>query len=169
MSVQREPIGSAHPTRPASITRRCQDSINPRTHPDIMLHSPEIDPSNREHPYWYARVIGIYHAWVSRTTTIGFGPSTPAQRAYFLWVRWFELDTSAPGGFLARRLHRLRFVNSEDPTTSAFSFINPNDVLRAAHIFGAYAHGRTDEYLPPSVARLSPECDEDWKYYYANM
>jgi hypothetical protein len=35
------------------------DMINPRMHPDIMLRSPETDEGAE--PYWYARVIGIYH------------------------------------------------------------------------------------------------------------
>ena len=149
--------------------RRCQDSINPRTHPDIMVCSAEDDPYNQGHPFWYGRVIGIHHVWVSRTASIGFGPSTPTQKVEFLWVRWFELDISAPGGFRARRLHRLRFTDFEDPINEPFGFISPSDVLRAAHIIPGYAYGRTDELLPPSVARQAPECDEDWKFYYTNL
>jgi len=42
--------------------RREQDSLNPRTHANIMVLSPEDDPS--AHPYWYARIIGIYHTLV---------------------------------------------------------------------------------------------------------
>src|SRR4051794_2377362 len=44
--------------------RRAQDSINPRTHPDILLLShDDLDQEEEErHPYWYARVIGIFHA-----------------------------------------------------------------------------------------------------------
>jgi hypothetical protein len=40
--------------------RREQDSINPRTHTDIMMLSHEDDDNDR-HPYWYARVIKIFH------------------------------------------------------------------------------------------------------------
>jgi hypothetical protein len=33
------------------------DTVNPRTHPDIMLRSPEVEEGAE--PYWYARVIGV--------------------------------------------------------------------------------------------------------------
>jgi hypothetical protein len=43
---------------------RCNtDTINPQTYPDIMVKSPETGPNGQ--PYWYARVIGIFHATVS--------------------------------------------------------------------------------------------------------
>jgi hypothetical protein len=38
--------------------KREYDAINPRTHADIMVLSGETNP---RHPYWYARVLGIYH------------------------------------------------------------------------------------------------------------
>ncbi len=149
--------------------RRCQDSINPRTHPDVMVHAQEDDPWNYGHPYYYGRILGIYHVWASRCASIGFGPPTPVQRIEFLRVRWFHLDALAPGGLKARRLHRLQFTPFKDPIRAPFGFISPSDVIRAAHIIGAYAHGRTDAFLPPSSARLDTECDEDWVYYYVNM
>jgi len=37
--------------------RRDQDSINPKTHPDILM----LASDSQSHPYIYARVIGIYH------------------------------------------------------------------------------------------------------------
>ena len=40
------------------------DTVNPCTHPDIMLHSP-INKEGAE-PYWYARVLGVYHANMSK-------------------------------------------------------------------------------------------------------
>ena len=36
------------------------DTVNPHSHPDIMLRSP-INEEGAE-PYWYVRVLGIYHA-----------------------------------------------------------------------------------------------------------
>ncbi|KAG2743414.1 hypothetical protein P692DRAFT_201723632, partial [Suillus brevipes Sb2] len=38
--------------------RREQDTINLRTRADIMVLSHEEE---KTHPYWYARVIGIFH------------------------------------------------------------------------------------------------------------
>ncbi|KAH9004426.1 hypothetical protein EDB84DRAFT_1573164 [Lactarius hengduanensis] len=47
--------------------RREQDSINPRTHPNIMVLRPDgPDP----HPYWYARIIGIFHIVVDHSEPI---------------------------------------------------------------------------------------------------
>lgn len=37
--------------------RHKYDTVNPRTHADVMVLSGETRPS---HPYWYARVLGIY-------------------------------------------------------------------------------------------------------------
>ncbi|KAJ3486185.1 hypothetical protein NLI96_g4423 [Meripilus lineatus] len=43
--------------------RRGQDSINPRTtHCNVLLNSRETGPSS--HPFWYAQVLGIFHARV---------------------------------------------------------------------------------------------------------
>ncbi|KAJ8085484.1 hypothetical protein PM082_004300 [Marasmius tenuissimus] len=41
-------------------------TINPRTHPDIMLLADEVTREEERHPYRYARVIGVFHAnvWV---------------------------------------------------------------------------------------------------------
>ncbi|KAG1728014.1 hypothetical protein EDD22DRAFT_961140 [Suillus occidentalis] len=56
------------------------DTINPRTHRDVMVLSGETTPS---HPYWYARVLGIYHmeVWLS-------GGAQPVKR--HLEVLWEE-------------------------------------------------------------------------------
>ena len=40
--------------------RRDANTINPTTHPDIMVKSPETGSDAQ--PFWYARVIGIFHA-----------------------------------------------------------------------------------------------------------
>lgn len=46
--------------------RREYDTINPRTHCDVMVLSGETRP---QHPYWYARVLGIYYFDVWLVTT----------------------------------------------------------------------------------------------------
>ncbi|THU88482.1 hypothetical protein K435DRAFT_592588, partial [Dendrothele bispora CBS 962.96] len=38
--------------------RQDQDSINPRTHADIMA----LAPPDSKHPFIYGRVVGIFHA-----------------------------------------------------------------------------------------------------------
>ena len=45
--------------------QRQTDTINPKSCPDIMVHAPPPDNTTQYEPYWYARVLGIYHAKVS--------------------------------------------------------------------------------------------------------
>ena len=148
--------------------RREQDSLNPRTHADIMVVSQE--PTTREdgtpeHPYWYARIIGIFHTQVLHT-----GPksrTSEPQRMEFLWVRWFGLDQKQPSGWRAKRLHRVGFVDGEDE--AAFGFLDPEQVIRAVHLMPAFHHGRGTSNLKPSIARPLTEKDEDWVFYYIGM
>ena len=137
--------------------RRDQDSINPRTRSDIMVLS---DDDNQQHPYWYARVIGIFHMYVR------IDQRTPI-RVDFLWVRWYGLDTAFKLGFKAKRLHRIGFADSSD--SESFGFVNPANVLRAVHIIPCFALGLTSSILPKSIARQVDENDQDYERYYVNM
>ena len=67
--------------------RRDQDSVNTRTHPDIMVLSCEDDP--RAHPYWYTRVLGIFHLRVLHLDPSAMNHSV--QHMEVLWVQWFGL------------------------------------------------------------------------------
>ena len=68
--------------------QRDGDMINPRTYPDIMVKSPETGP--RAQPYWYAHVIGIFHAMVSSSHA---GVEEKSFRHVdFLWVWWFGVE-----------------------------------------------------------------------------
>ena len=64
------------------------DTINPGTYPDIMVKSPETGPGAQ--PYWYARVIGIFHRMVSSSH------AGVEEKLFwhmdFLWVRWFGVE-----------------------------------------------------------------------------
>lgn len=147
--------------------RRAQDSLNPRTHSDIMVLSHEDLEKDLEnpHPYWYARVIGIFHVDIRYN-----GPEIANQqpkRIDFLWVRWFARHSRSKYGWAARRLPRVGFYPRGDP--NAFGFINPDDVIRAVHLIPAFRYGRTTELLPPSIARHESDNDEDWDWYYVNM
>lgn len=137
--------------------RRCQDSSNPRTHPDVMVLSDEEDEDN---PYWYARVIGIYHVNVHLR-----GQST--QRINFLWVRWFGPDTNYKSGWKAKRLPRIGFMDADDPC--AFSFIDPASIIRAVHLIPTFYLGKTNTIMGPSIARPLSENNEDWWRYYVNL
>jgi hypothetical protein len=142
--------------------RRDQDTINPRTHSDVIVLADEDEDAENTHPYWYARVIGIFHAMVRP------GDSTAFEQMDFLWVRWFGYDTHTRSGFKARRLHQIGFLDSHEDK-GAFGFIDPSDVIRAIHLIPAFKFGTSSEFLPPSVARREDEGDEDYVRYYVAM
>jgi len=147
--------------------RRDGDTINPWVYPDIMVKSPETGPSAE--PYWYARVIGIFHAYVSSTH-----PDVRVRTLRsmdFLWVHWFGVEPGAyRHGFCHTRLPMIGFVESSDKY--AFTFLDPTQVVRGAHIIPAFSAGRTSALLPVprSVARiLTPGEGDDWVNFYVNM
>jgi hypothetical protein len=89
----------------------------------------------------------------------------------FLWVRWFGME---PGryhhGFHYARLPKVGFVESTDPY--AFTFLDPAQVIRGAHVIPAFSEGHTQDLLPAttSVARVLNSTDEDdWVNFYVNM
>ncbi|EMD37183.1 hypothetical protein CERSUDRAFT_50942, partial [Gelatoporia subvermispora B] len=146
--------------------RRAQDSINPRTHGDVMLLSCEDQEEVSDpHPYWYARVVGIYHVDVCEE--VAPRQWSDSQQMDFVLVRWFGRDLKRAGGFSARRLPRVGFMHGDDP--GAFGFLDPKLIIRNAHIILGFAGRRTDELMGPSIARQSIENDEDWDYYCVNM
>ena len=149
--------------------RRNWDTINPKTYPDIMVKSPETGPSAQ--PYWYARVIGIFHAYVSSDHADVGGRDSKLHQMDFLWVRWFEMERSPyRHGFRHARLPKIGWVESSDDY--AFGFLDPTQVIRGAHIIPAFSAGRTSTLLPvtKSAARiLNPGEEDDWLNFYVNM
>ncbi|TCD70859.1 hypothetical protein EIP91_001167 [Steccherinum ochraceum] len=140
--------------------RRGQDSMNPSSHPDIMVPARDLDPDTGEspsgHPYAYARILGVFHAAVSHRVD-GQLPTT--RIVEFLLVRWFRLDTTWKGGFEARRLYRIEFLPESDP--NAFGFLDPDDVIRGSHLIPAFAYGLQED--------ASLYYSDVYKYYYVNF
>ena len=134
--------------------RRDQNVINPRTHADIMVLASEEDVlPDAKTPYWYARVLGIYHTNVSYKT--GEDTWSEPERLEFLHVRWFGRAGRTMGGFRQRRPPRIGFVPEDDD--EAFGFVDPAQVIRGAHIIPAFKYGYSDE-----------ECTT-WRFFYVNM
>lgn len=140
--------------------RRDRDVVNPKTpQRDIMgLLSPE----SGGHPFWYARVLGVYHANV-----VYVGPGMLDYRSHrmeFLWVRHFEVVHDAPIGWSA--LDRVRFLpmvrrdQISQGKPQAFGFIDPSHVLRACHIVPASASGR----LHPDGIAMSKHAQDGKDY-----
>ena len=148
--------------------RREQDTINPWTHADVMILSP---PDHDGHPFWYARVINIFHANVRYVGPRATRTSQKWQRIDFVWVRWFEHDLSYLAGFQHCRLPRLQFINASDPDNTPFSFVDPDDIIRGAYLIPTFNHGATSDLLGPSkLARHLVDYSDDqddYCYYYA--
>ena len=132
-----------------------------------MVKSPETGPQAQ--PYWYACVIGIFHALVSSSHK-GVQDRSLHQMD-FLWVRWFGME---PGryrhGFHYARLPKIGFVESTDQY--AFTFLDPAQVIRGVHAIPAFSEGCTQDLLPvtKSIARvLNPEDEDNWMNLYINM
>ena len=143
------------------------DTVNPCAHPDIMLRSPVVEDGAE--PYWYGRVIWIYHAnvWAENSEIRG---GRTARRMDFLWVRWFGDEPGYYSGFRRARLPKIGFVESTDEF--AFSFIDPANVVRGCHLIPAFNAGRSPDLLPypRSIARrLNSEDVDDWLNFYVNM
>jgi hypothetical protein len=137
--------------------RRSQDCINVRTHPDVMV----LSPHNDKHPYQYARALSIYHGYVYHPS---LGEESTA--VDFVFVRWYERDSTYPAGWVHRHLHRLAFVPESE---GCFGFLDPREIIRAVHLIPAFSAGRTRDYLAASpIARPSSDEDEDWTYFYVN-
>ncbi len=163
--------------------RREQDSINPRTHPDIMM----LAPPGSDHPYLYARVVSIFHVNAYRLDP-DCADIPESELLHILWVRWFDLDTTLPGGFNHFRPHRLKPAPIE---AEPFGFVSPEQVLRGIHIAPAERFGRSEQpSLPYRLLSTESRCDsdtsdarndtddsmadreprkDDWNYYYIGM
>ncbi|KIK32717.1 hypothetical protein CY34DRAFT_100899, partial [Suillus luteus UH-Slu-Lm8-n1] len=142
--------------------RREQDSLNPRTRADIMVLSHETD--EERHPYWYARIIRIFHVEVWNFADASM---TKPQQMNFLFVRWFGRDPTYKSGFSAKRLPRIGFLKGEDPCS--FGFIDPDVIIRGIHLIPAFEHGQTDQLLADSFVRREADLGKDWLYFYVNM
>lgn len=127
-----------------------------------MVYSNEDNDNSLlpKHPFWYAQVLGIFHANVRLDTPDGF---TPYKVIDFLWVRWLGLDSNVKGKSKGTELDRVGYIPSEDP--EAFGFLDPDCVIRAAHLIPAFKYEKTVDLCLPSVARDSKG---DWQYFYVN-
>ncbi|KAJ3797838.1 hypothetical protein GGU11DRAFT_816262 [Lentinula aff. detonsa] len=145
--------------------RRDQDVINPRTdHSMVMVQSADDDP--KTHPYWYARVLGIFHAEVLRLDN---GQVKGIQHMEFLWVRWMGAEPHYRWGRKIGRLPKIGFIVENDEY--AFGFLDPALVIRACHLIPDFVTGRTLELLNTRevTAARSVEETDDWGSFYVNI
>lgn len=136
--------------------QRDQDIIAPGapSRSFIMIPAPDGDK-----PFWYARVLGIFHTKVIHRPAGVFQPVT----VEFLWVRWLGEEPGYRGGFAQSALDRIGYVPNGP---GAFGFLDPKCIIRAAHLIPAFEFGTTDEFLPQSAYWDTD--DGDYESYYIN-
>uniref|UniRef100_A0AAD5VJF2 C2H2-type domain-containing protein n=1 Tax=Leucocoprinus birnbaumii TaxID=56174 RepID=A0AAD5VJF2_9AGAR len=147
--------------------RRDYDTVNPRNRPFCMIASPDTATDPNAHPFWYAAVIGVFHAEVQHT---GAGSQDFTWKTVeFLWVRWLGIEPDYSSGRRLAKLPKFGFVPDSDDY--AFSFLDPAEVIRGCHLIPAFIEGRTSELMPYSgltEARATGE-EDDWTNYYVNI
>jgi hypothetical protein len=147
--------------------RRKQDVITPALHLDVMVLS--CEDGEDIHPFWYARVIKIFHLLVCHHGSPFQIEDTLSkfQHMDVLWVRWFGLDADAWGGWSKKHLNGVSFIPSDE--VGAFGFLNPALVIRGVHLIPNFPWGFTNLRLPPSIACPIADGDQDWDSYYVNL
>ncbi|KAI0071897.1 hypothetical protein K474DRAFT_1577559, partial [Panus rudis PR-1116 ss-1] len=70
-------------------------------------------------------------------------------------------------GLQHRRLPSVGYIEHTEP--SPFGFVDPNQVIHAAHLIPDFSSGRTTQLLLRSCIRNEDEDDEDWNLYYVNI
>lgn len=144
--------------------RRGEDVVHTgSSHCNIMVLNPEFSIKNPEspQPFWYARVIGIYHANV---VYVGNGNADyQPRRMEFLWVRWYHFN-DPPSEWKQQRLDRLHFPPVAEH--ESFGFLNPDDVLRGAHIIPSLSGGKA--YDDGKSSSPCAQNGTDWKIYVIN-
>jgi hypothetical protein len=139
--------------------------MNPHTHCDVMVLSPETGPN--VHPFLYAHVLGIFHTKVLHT-----GPQSrnrPIQHMEFLWVHWFGLEPGYQFGSSNTCLPKIGFVPKVN--WSAFGFLDPSLVLRGCHLVPTFSEDHTSALLKtrnPTAAQPVDETD-NWAKFYVIM
>ncbi|KAJ3530305.1 hypothetical protein NMY22_g8628 [Coprinellus aureogranulatus] len=152
-----------------------EDTFNPSTsRRDFMClrrpvgEGPSSRASENDSQYRYGRILGVYHVNVLYS-----GPGaldTRKRRFDFLWVRWFvPVEASRP--WSDKRHDVVSLARSTTPGASGF--LDPLEVLRAAHIVPRFTAGPVYD-LQDDTDRRAPllsKCAQDrsdWKEYVVN-
>jgi hypothetical protein len=140
--------------------RRSQDSIGVNgDHRDIFVAAGDSNDTTGVHPYWYARVLGIYHATVQHPTVA----DVKGREMDFLFVRWFKYDSTWRAGWRQKRLDRICF---HGPNEIQFGFLDPSQVIRACHLIPAFEHGKTGMFFHGNSVYMP--AGGDWRWHYVN-
>jgi hypothetical protein len=138
--------------------RRARDTLNPKfKHHFIMVRSGDNFP---DHPFWYAKVLGIFHLNVHWHTD---SSTSATRRVDFLWVRWMQI--AQLGDWERCILDRVEYV-PDSSYRDMYGFLDPACVIRACHMIPAFHFGRAS-HSHPSIAQ-DDAANGDWSSYYVN-
>jgi hypothetical protein len=136
--------------------RRAEDVIHVASdQSNVMVINPNFDPKSCEqHPFRYARVLGIYHArpYLPGVTTDGTRPC----RIDLLWVHWYDVVDHGR----SYELDRLQLHPIDSP--NAFGFMDPSEVIRAVHLLPQFSKGVVNNPCPRWHKGTV------WRFYYVN-
>jgi hypothetical protein len=143
--------------------RRSQDVLHVGTpHCNVMFLNGRYGPETwrSEHPYVYAKVLGVFHADVSYAGPLPPGLQRPEYRRIdFAWIQWYHFaDADTPFG-----LDRVApcLVDS----AGALTFIDPADVVRCVHLIPRFSQGKFTGRIPDS---LIVDMRDSWEEYFIN-
>lgn len=144
---------------------RQQDIVNPGTLGRFILLPANTTDDSNAHPFLEAKVLGFYHAKVLYCGRL-------ARSMDFLWVRWLDYDKSRPGGWNASRLDPVGYQRCRNDTDilESFGFVDPANVIWAAHLIPDFCSGATLGLLDPNLPSLAHDDPEfgDWEYHFVN-
>ena len=150
------------------MTYRMKESVNPRTHADVMVlsHKDRVDGCSA-FPYWHTRIIGIYHFVVQEKTDGGVGLGPPLQMDV-LFVHWYGFDSpDGQSGWHAQQMHKVRFLPDTNSIGPAFGFLDPNAIIQMVHLILDFISDHTRELLTgQSIAIPDPRPEEEYSVYY---
>lgn len=117
-----------------------------------------------EHPFIYARVLGIYHANVIHKSMTTSSQNYAPSRLEFLFVRWFAYRGPMNVQWAELKLDSLSFM----PLRSeyAFGFVDPANILRGSHILPWFRGGEVHADRL-GISRIASDKD-DWCQYRVN-
>ena len=144
--------------------RHGKDVVHPGTsHCNVIVLNPTATSSPSEHPFWYARVLGIYYANVIYHNTTDRLIDYQPRHLEVLWVRWYQVDNPL-GDWAAGVLDRVHFppMNHDD----SFGFLDPANILRTCHIIPAFSQGKVHAD-GIGMSHLAMDTN-DWKSYFVN-
>ena len=137
--------------------RRGKDRINMRGRSHVMALS-----QDGIHPYVYARVLGIFRLGVLHGPTM-----VDEETMNVLWVRWFRIDEAHRAGWKAKRLYRVKLIPSLED--GAFGFLDPEDVIRGAHLIPGFHHKRRRPSPDNPASIWDHEKESNWHAHYVNQ